>query len=236
MEIGTPDSNPKHLVNWCFWYTLVNLAFFWTGHLGLWLGRGFRFRWLSYVGTNDQASSAPSPVAWTWWARWRWAAPSWGRRRCGSSARWSSSPPWRSCRSPAKTKDTTHQNIQTTMYLRHNLTIYIERYGVYIYIYMLCTYIYIYIYTYVCIYIYIYLYIYDIWYIYTYIYIYIYIYTHTHTYAAQQFQQIDNKQKRAGRARLRPPGPLPLPQARRRLNTATRQVHRKHTQIHNTHA
>ena len=35
MEFGTPDPNPRNLVNRCFQYDLVNLAFFEAGYLGL---------------------------------------------------------------------------------------------------------------------------------------------------------------------------------------------------------
>ena len=33
--IGTPNPNPRNLVNWCFWYKLVDITLFWTGCLGL---------------------------------------------------------------------------------------------------------------------------------------------------------------------------------------------------------
>ena len=45
--IGTPDPNPKHLVNWCFSYTLGNLTFVLSCLSGALVGvGGFRFHWL----------------------------------------------------------------------------------------------------------------------------------------------------------------------------------------------
>ena len=57
--IGTSDPNPKHLVNRCFQYNLINLTFFKTGKLsGALVGVGGS----DFIG-YDLYSSQPEPEA-----------------------------------------------------------------------------------------------------------------------------------------------------------------------------
>ena len=56
--MGTPDSNPRYLLNWCFYYTLANIISFKLVIWGSCLGRGFRFHWL--VRISPSITCAPN--------------------------------------------------------------------------------------------------------------------------------------------------------------------------------